>query len=212
MSSLNSRAASLRQFPRAKIASIGISPTPVDLIDRPRDHRDVISKSCLVGSYRELCSAFGELKNATMAFFNELLSSPSSFPSRLWLFAWRVAPWARSRGLFGVPFVPERLEFFRFLGLVGGQVLRLADVGRQVVELRLLVLPPLPTDQLPIAVADRPLIAEPPVKRLVRRGRCSRRSDTAAGSRRRASTPDRSLAPAAARHVGRMSSWMTGWS
>lgn len=40
-------------------------------------------------------------------------------------------------GLHGAPLVPQRLQFFRFLGLSAGEVLGLTDVRREIVELGL---------------------------------------------------------------------------
>ena len=68
------------------------------------------------------------------------------------------------RGVPGVVFGGQLLDDF---GLVGRQVLLLADIGGQVEQHPLLG--PAALDELHVAVADGHLVAEPPVERVVRR-------------------------------------------
>src|SRR5262249_11240684 len=65
-----------------------------------------------------------------------------------------------------VPALPGAFQLAEQLRLLGRLVVRLADVVRQVVELRRLRIE---LHQLPVALADRKLLPEAPVQRLVRR-------------------------------------------
>lgn len=79
----------------------------------------------------------------------------------------------------GVPGLPLRLQLAHFFGQRGREVARLADISGKVVQLqrarrlvaraRERVDVPVVTHQLEVAGADGHLLAEPPVKRLVRR-------------------------------------------
>ena len=98
--------------------------------------------------------------------------------------------------LLGVPGGVQRLQLLHLLRLLGGQVLRLADVGRQVEQLRgfsfVAGLPgSLPTTsfQSPLRIAHCSPNRQYSVSCGLRVR--SRRSGTAAGRRRRASRPDR---------------------
>ncbi len=69
----------------------------------------------------------------------------------------------------GVPGVPCGLEFFDAVGMGGAEIVFLADVVFEVVELGFSDVARL--DELPIAVADGHLLAESPEEGFVRGGR-----------------------------------------
>lgn len=68
----------------------------------------------------------------------------------------------------GVPGVPSGLEFFDLVGVGGAEIVFLADVVFEVVELGFIEVAGL--DEFPVAVADGHLLAESPEEGFVRGG------------------------------------------
>ncbi len=103
-----------------------------------------------------------------------------SLPRRHWAGGWPSSPERPSE--LRVPRFPDAEQLRRLLRMVGGQVMRLAGISSQVVEPRRRNLYPrgdgrraglvkgvIVADQLPVALANRPLFTQPPVERVVRR-------------------------------------------